>query len=189
MFHAERQKATRQLKKLRKRLLESTSVDEVEALKKQMHVGEVDLNYTQYFPLSETYISLYPPKSSAGAEVEDCRADEGSKPLMWAEVEKSMEEGTLTRLRNRTVTAQVGPPKRTERKNAIPKPKVQPKIDMAGMNRRERRGLNRIKDVGRTKNNSIGFEKNQDFGASQAIQAGADDIEDGGESDGGFFEE
>jgi hypothetical protein len=65
IFFSERQKATRQLKKLRKRILEAASTNEVEALKTQLHVAEVDLNYTQYCPLNEPYVSLYPLKDSA----------------------------------------------------------------------------------------------------------------------------
>ncbi|KAA8567568.1 hypothetical protein EYC84_008043 [Monilinia fructicola] len=76
----ERQKATRQLKKLRKRLLETQSTDEVEQLKEEMHILEVDLNYTQYHPLSETYISLYPPK---GSEEDGEAKINKTKPPMW----------------------------------------------------------------------------------------------------------
>lgn len=185
----ERQKATRQLKKLRRRLLETKSTDEVEALKEQMHVAEVDLNYTQYCPLSEVYVSLYPQKSSTGDGESAEMAEAAPKPPMWAEVEKCMEEGTLDRLRNRASTTKaVATPKPLGTRPARPKPKPQAAtLDMTGMNRRERRSQ-RVKDTGpvRTKNKSMAFERNQAFGASQGQSNGTDD---GDDSDGGFFEE
>ncbi|KAF7949052.1 hypothetical protein EAE96_008225 [Botrytis aclada] len=193
----ERQKASRQLKKLRKRLLESESTEEVEQLKDEMHILEVDLNYTQYYPLSETYISLYPPKGS-GEDAEDKATKE--KPPMWKEVEKCMEEGTLDRLRNRKPDVTVSttkPVKLPERKlikpKSTPKPKpvVQaPAIDTTGMNRRQRRAQRGVKDSRATKiakNKSTGFSKNQAFGAVEGARA--DEAQDGNVSDGGFFEE
>jgi hypothetical protein len=183
------------LKKLRKRLLEAKSTDEVETLKEQMHIAEVDLNYTQYCPLSETYVSLYPQKSSA-ADGEDGGTAEpepepAPKPAMWAEVEKGMEEGSLDRLRNRvSMTRVLTAPRSLEMKPAKPKPTTQAAIvDTTGMNRRERRSQ-RTKDMfaGRTKNKSMAFERNQTFGAQAALENGGNG-EDGGDSDGGFFEE
>ena len=188
----ERQKATRQLKKLRRRLLETKSTDEVGALKEQMHVAEVDLNYTQYCPLSEVYVSLYPQKSSTGDGEAAEMAEAAPKPPMWAEVEKCMEEGTLDRLRNRASTTKaVAAPKSLEMRPAKPKPKPKPQAatpDTTGMNRRERRSQ-RVKNAGpvRTKNKSMAFERNQTFGASQAVQS--NQAHDGDDSDGGFFEE
>ncbi|KAM0131734.1 hypothetical protein ACHAQE_004838 [Botrytis cinerea] len=193
----ERQKATRQLKKLRKRLLDSESTEEVEQLKDEMHILEVDLNYTQYHPLSETYISLYPPKGSGeDAEVKATK----EKPPMWKEVEKCMEEGTLDRLRNRKPDATVSttkPVRLPERKlvkpKSIPKPKPveqAPAIDTTGMNRRQRRAQRGVKDSRATKiakNKSTGFSKNQAFGAVEGARA--DEAQDGNVSDGGFFEE
>lgn len=193
----ERQKATRQLKKLRKRLLETESTEEVEQLKKEMHILEVDLNYTQYYPLSETYISLYPPKGSE--EDSEAKADK-TKPPMWSEVEKCMEEGTLDRLRNRKPDITISttkPIKLPERKlvksKPVPKPKPveqAPPVDTTGMNRRQRRAQRGVKDSRATKiakNKSTGFSKNQAFGAAEGARA--DEAQDGNVSDGGFFEE
>ncbi|KAL3425980.1 rRNA-processing protein efg1 [Phlyctema vagabunda] len=192
----ERQKATRQLKKLRKRLLETESTDEVDALKKEMHIAEVDLNYTQFSPLSETYISLYPPKTG-DEEVEGLTRP---KPAMWLEVEKCMEDGTLNRLRNRvaTVPTAVSKPKdqKTAKVKLQPKPKPQPKpeieplpMDTTGLNRRQRRAQRNQGGSGleknRTKNKSMAFARNQAFGA----ELGAKRDEADGDSDGGFFEE
>lgn len=68
-----------------------------------MHVAEVDLNYTQYYPLYQRYISLYPQKGVGGNETgnQDEHIDDTTKkPPMWAEVEKRMVDGTLNQLRN-----------------------------------------------------------------------------------------
>ncbi|KAG0651850.1 rRNA-processing efg1 [Hyphodiscus hymeniophilus] len=185
----ERQKATRQLKRLRKRLLETESTDEVAALKEQMRVLEVDLNYTQFCPLSEPYVSLYPQKDTTADEEDIGPTEPASKPAMWAVVEKHMEEGTLSRLRNRASTTKaVTAPKPLEMKPAKPKLKPQAAtLDTTGMNRRQRRSQG-VKDnfAGKTKNKSMAFERNQAFGSSQANN-GADEGED--DSDGGFFEE
>jgi hypothetical protein len=186
-FVTERQKATRLLKKLRKRLLATESTEEVEILKAQMHVAEVDLNYTQYCPLSEPYVSLYPQKSSSADEPNQLKeASSKPKPPMWSEVEKCMEDGTLNRLRNRV---SVGPPqvsKPSARKQAKAKPEPAA-VDMTGMNRRERRSQRGAKDS-RTKNKSMAFAKNEAFGASQHAMA-EENADQDDDSEGGFFEE
>lgn len=97
----EKQKASRMLKKLKKRLLETTSTDEVDQITKEMHIYEVDVNYAHYYPLNERYISLYPQR---GKEEEDEKTrakalDPSRKPELWAEIERRMEEGTLKELR------------------------------------------------------------------------------------------
>ncbi|KAJ5038396.1 uncharacterized protein L3040_007259 [Drepanopeziza brunnea f. sp. 'multigermtubi'] len=178
----ERQKATRQLKKLRKRLLSTESTEEVESLKAQMHIVEVDLNYTQYHPLSERYISLYPP---AGSEEEDTNKTdkERPKPAIWAEVERAMEEGTLDRLRNRRSNAPVKIAKTVESKPLKSKLRsrsepVPPPIDTTGLNRRQRRKALGIQD-------SRGKAKAKE--PHDSAQGHGTDAGDGG-SDGGFFE-
>jgi hypothetical protein len=183
----ERQKATRLLKKLRKRLIEAESTEEVETLKTQMHVAEVDLNYTQFYPLSEPYISLYPPKGKGTTQKEEDEetGEAKPKPKIWAEVEKCMENKTLDKLRNRAPKSATpaNTSRRLERRPA--KPKLQTEVDTTGMNRRERRSLRNMGKEVKTKNKSMGFEKNQAFGATLGAQMdGADD-----DSDGGFFEE
>ena len=94
---AERQKATRLLKRLRKKLAASSSPDESAELKKRLHEADVDLHYTLYCPIHQKYTALYAAK---GAEV----GREAGKSALWLEVERRMEEGTLNDLRNvRTV--------------------------------------------------------------------------------------
>lgn len=176
------------MKKLRKRVLEAKSTEEVETLKAQMHVAEVDLNYTQYCPLSEIYVSLYPREKSATEDGEETEKPDG-KPPMWAEVEKCMEDGTLNRLRNRVPKAVATGSRSLEKRPAKPKSQPgQPSPDTIGLNRRQRRSLRGPKEE-RTKNKSMGFAKNQAFGASQGAQRDEVDDEQDGDSDGGFFEE
>ncbi|KAL8757061.1 MAG: hypothetical protein Q9199_002502 [Rusavskia elegans] len=113
----ERQKATRNLKKLRTRLSSvPRNSPEHEALDLDIHNAEVDLNYTLYHPLTQKYISLFPRNETQGAvdgtatsgtEMKQARQD---KPAMWAVVESCMENGTLQALRDgnlRTGTAPV----------------------------------------------------------------------------------
>ncbi|KUJ21038.1 uncharacterized protein LY89DRAFT_778665 [Mollisia scopiformis] len=179
----ERQKATRLLKRLRKRLIEADSTEEVETLKTQMYVAEVDLNYTQYCPLSLPYVSLYPPKGTVTKDEDEQVEDTRPKPEMWAEVEKCMELGTLDRLRNRPPNTPANTSKRLERK--VPKPKRVELVDTTGMNRRERRSLRGVNKEGKAKNKSTGFEKNKAFGATLSANLGETEED----SDGGFFEE
>ncbi|KAE9379230.1 hypothetical protein N431DRAFT_364250 [Stipitochalara longipes BDJ] len=183
----ERQKATRLLKKLRKRLLVAVSREEVETLKAQMHVAEVDLNYTQYFPLGEPYISLYPQKTSSTDDPDLSKEATKPKPPLWSEVEKCMENGTLTRLRNRITAGSAQVSKPLERKPIKAKAPTAP-IDTTGMNRRERRSQRGAKES-RTQNKSMAFAKNEAFGASQNVIGGKDAGQNDDDSDGGFFEE
>lgn len=152
-----------------------------------MHIAEVDLNYTQYHPLVETYVSLYPQKKD-GEENPD-KEEPQPKPPMWAEVERCMEEGTLDQLRNRVRNVVTPVPKKLTIRPAKPK-RLPPTVDTTGMNRRERRrqsGISGAKGPTRTKNKSMGFERNQEFGASEGAKEAVED--NGEQSDGGFFEE
>ena len=151
-----------------------------------MHVAEVDLNYTQYCPLSEVYVSLYPREKSAIEDGEETKKSD-AKPPMWVEVERCMEDGTLNRLRNRVPNAAVAASRPLDRRPV--KPKLQPApVDTTGLNRRERRSLRGPKEA-RTKSKSMGFAKNQAFGATQGVQRDEVNAEQDDDSDGGFFEE
>ncbi|TVY85561.1 rRNA-processing protein efg1 [Lachnellula suecica] len=189
----ERQKATRQLKRLRKQILATESAEEVEALKTQMHVAEVDLNYTQNSPLSEPYISLYPLQKDSLKVSEDAPKTEDSqpKPAMWFEVEKCMEDSTLNKLRNRVGKPPVHNSKPLEMIARRPKAKPTPVPDTSGLNRRERRSQQRVLEGSKKgKNKSMGFEKNAIFGASQSAKGHKSEVvEDDDDSDVGFFEQ
>ena len=97
----ERQKATRLLKKLRKRLAACTTAADSNTLERQIHETEVDLNYALYCPLDQKYIALYANKSREEDSEEGHDSNNvTAKPPMWAEVERRMEKGTLSELRN-----------------------------------------------------------------------------------------
>lgn len=121
----ERKKATKTLQKLRK--LRESGSDKDEEFKaqfdKQIHNAEVDLNYTQYAPLGDKYISIFVQdgkdketaknrpamNKKAYAILDEAQREElrslsddsanvartaaGTKPPMWYEVEKCMAEG------------------------------------------------------------------------------------------------
>ena len=108
MLCKERQKATRHVKKIRKTLL-STPVDtaDYKQLEEQLHVSQVDLNYTLYYPLNQKYEAIYPRKQDGN----DGNPETGGpslKPVAWKAVEKCMEDGTLDALREGTLDIILG---------------------------------------------------------------------------------
>lgn len=103
----ERQKATRNLKKLRTSLASATAGSpEHQTLDIDVHNAEVDLNYTIYHPLTEKYVGLFPRQNTHGKQNERTTAPENSgqarieKPAMWTVVENCMKDGTIQALRD-----------------------------------------------------------------------------------------
>jgi len=167
--------------------LETTCTHEVNALKAQMHVADVDLHYAQYCPLSEVYISLYPQKKEGESEETQEKKITGPKPPMWDVVENCMEEGmqSLSRLRNRVSKAPVKSAKTQERKPAKPKPKPVQVIDTTGMNRRERRRTLGIAEPKKAKNETFGVKRTQSYAVDEKYRkVEAQDVEEDG---GDFF--
>ncbi|KAF1985245.1 hypothetical protein K402DRAFT_357762 [Aulographum hederae CBS 113979] len=165
----ERQKATRRLKKLAKQLEAATEPNERKSLERQVHIAEIDLNYTMYFPLAEAYISLYPSKSREedGKTVQDNEAidqDYRTDAERWLEVEKATVEGTLEALRNR-----------------VPEPEFQQPLAMRGgpPKKGQKQG-----DSGNAPQ-----QKRFDMASGHAAAAQGDDMDVDDESDGGFFDE
>lgn len=208
----ERQKATRLVKKYKKQLLAAETDDEVQKWKRKLHVAEVDLNYAQYSPLAEPYVSIFPAKRKKDnkEEGEDGNGEEAgeddqdeSRPPIWHEVETATEDGTLNKLRNRapTLPAKSATKAPTQDKVTVkavrPPTKAETEIDTTGLNRRERRKLLRGEEpASRTrtkiKSMSAGFEKNMAFGTEQALadrkrSHQKQEVEDESD-DGGFFE-
>ena len=119
----ERKKAERNFKQLNQRKTSPNyqSESQQSELDKLMHIAEVDINYTKYVPLGDKYISLFPQDEKdkkrdkmqinrTEFDVLDKEQQEevrklndqlsniirtatGSKPPMWYEVEKAMEQG------------------------------------------------------------------------------------------------
>ena len=105
----ERQKAARNLKKLRSRLAAASPENIEQAdLKLAVHRAEVDLNYTIYHPLDVKYLSLFPrnkPRES-NVQVRSSHTDETLDPqaitqrsYFWGIVERCMQEDSLDGLR------------------------------------------------------------------------------------------
>lgn len=108
----ERQKATRHLKKLQKRL-DTLQIDSAKyaALQEEADIAAIDLDYTLYYPLDQKYQSLYPlqpPKGETGGkpgdedrgEIELSKRSRASKPKLWDVVAQCRETGRLEALRD-----------------------------------------------------------------------------------------
>lgn len=97
----ERQKATRALKRLKKRL-DASSLDtsEYKHLEKEVHDAEIDVNYTIYHPLTEKYQSLFPRQEDVEGGETAARKLVAKKPAMWQRIEQCTVEGTLEALRD-----------------------------------------------------------------------------------------
>ena len=181
--------------------MNAEATDEADSLKSKIHVAEVDLNYTQYCPLNEIYISLFAQKDSEDDGKDSSEVDGASKPAMWAEVEKAMEEGTLEQLRNRTAVGQTTVTSETVQKHPVkpqakpatpkpPKPRpMESPIHMEGLNRRERRAhlTGKTSRSGNGRSKAFAESKGMGMGSTSLINNG--DGAGGDESDGGFFEE
>ncbi|KAF2712938.1 hypothetical protein K504DRAFT_487483 [Pleomassaria siparia CBS 279.74] len=112
----DRQKATRILKRLRKRLSKDTPDESLSKgeIEKRIHNAEVDVNYAQYYPLSKVYPSLYPSakqnkkKTEASTDEDETSNQQGEEQLdgpkgdveMWKAIERAMEKGGLDEIRN-----------------------------------------------------------------------------------------
>lgn len=100
----DRQKATKRLKRARKRVNACDGDDaEQRRLEQLVQDAEVDVNYAQYFPLDQPYVSLFPRRSEG--EDEDASEDQADSerkgdPVMWEKVKDCMANGTLDALRN-----------------------------------------------------------------------------------------
>jgi hypothetical protein len=105
----DRQKATKRLKQARKRLSNFDGDEDSRVnLARRVDDAEVDVNYAQYFPLEQHYVSLFPRKRDDEDE-EDSRSGTGEQDMvverkgdqeMWQRVKQCMADGTLDDLRN-----------------------------------------------------------------------------------------
>jgi hypothetical protein len=100
----DRQKATKRLKRARKDLQACESEGEERArLEMLVEDAEVDMNYAQYFPLDQPYVSLFPRRNDDRDE-DRSEEQEGSErkgdEVMRQKVKECMVDGTLDALRN-----------------------------------------------------------------------------------------
>ncbi|KAG5922787.1 hypothetical protein E4U42_005265 [Claviceps africana] len=115
---AERKKASRLAKQLKRKIEQSSDSADVEHLRRQLHIAEVDEAYTIYHPHLEPYRSLYGSVKTDSKDNQDDEEAEGDlknhiptakialdseRPPMWSVVEKAMEQGieALQQLRER----------------------------------------------------------------------------------------
>ncbi|KAK3701477.1 hypothetical protein LTR37_015451 [Vermiconidia calcicola] len=112
----DRQKATKRLKRAKKELRACEDDDHLRAeLAGKVDDAEVDVNYAQYFPLDQHYVSLFPrKKTDAGDEgAEDGMEDESAATArkgdagMWQRVKQCMSDGTLDALRNAKLMGEI----------------------------------------------------------------------------------
>ncbi|QDS74029.1 hypothetical protein FKW77_008998 [Venturia effusa] len=103
----DRKKAERRLKQATKALRSCEDSQQHKKLEEDVHVAQIDLNYTQYYPLAQVYSSLYPTKKGEdgkqhGDEDATKKGVRGN-PEMWKEVEQATKDGErkLEELRHR----------------------------------------------------------------------------------------
>jgi hypothetical protein len=166
------------------------STEEVEDIKAQMHIAEVDLNYTHYYPLNIRYVSLYPQKNNSVDKDDDL--DSGAdapatKPPMWAQVEKCMIDDTLDQLRDGRKGKAEEAPKlqklRSQRSETKPAPaRSSPKLQTN--NTSDKHPKTSQKHSSKSTRQSNSHATTEHGGKGAAVDSDADD-----ESDGGFFEE
>lgn len=185
-------------KQLRKKIEETEAPEELEELKRDLHVAEVDEAYTQHFPHAETYISLYPVEKRE-KEADDDKNDytplkqrgllHTERPPIWSEVEQALKEGpsALRELRERRSPGgaeEETKPQRRENKPKVqanvgkPVAKTQPKQTF-----KDKSASNNKDDSGATMNRRE--RRRLMHQNKQTVVKSDDDDSDGG----GFFEE
>lgn len=198
---------------MKKALIAATDEEEVARLTKELHIADVDLNYTQYCPLNEVYISIYPQTSS-----EEDQKDVTKKPEMWREVERRMEDGGLDNLRNgvRTILASRPKPKAQARPSGANSGEVKARVgksakdswsgisDQGGASLvvPKREEAPKSKPITKRMTDDEFYKLNRrqkrevlkksgalSTAVSRPRDGGADDVEEDEIDDGGFFEE
>lgn len=152
-----------------------------------MHAAEVDLHYTQYYPLTEAYISLFSQDRDAGDEDNVDEKETSSKPPIWAEVEKAMEEGTLDQLRNRAGKAMTLPSKKVLKRRVTSNPPPAPE-DLVGLNRRERRARY-VQPFRKAGKQSLPLARMDQEDVVETMENDGRGADDDPQGYGGFFEE
>lgn len=160
-------------------MLTENSTDGKLSLEAKLHEAEVDLNYTLYHPLSETYISLYPRDKPSEEEGEGNLSIIKKKPPIWYEIENAMVNGSLEKIRNRMSVKQF-PLSKAPDKRKSSKPYKEHTENCVGLNYHQKQSKQiEIK----TRSKPAHLSKSDE---SLNIQYVTDDKNE--ESDGDFFE-
>lgn len=194
----ERKKASRLVKQLKRQVEENPDSEDVDRLKRDLHVAEVDEAYTLYHPHIEPYISLYgsarPAEADEGAiktPAAKIALKKAERPPMWSVVEMTMEEGpaALKRLREQ----------RPVDEPAGHKPQRRPQKASANTSSVDRKQQQQHPSKGRQQQGGKANSTKGKGGAQPQLNrrerrrlmhqatAAADDSD--GDGDGGFFEE
>lgn len=143
---ADRQKADRLKKQLKKRLDEATDAEEKAKLAEDYHVAEVDSYYPRYFPFMEPYEGLYTAvrkdtEGSADVPLAQ-RALHAERPPMWKEIEEALAKG-----RDALESIQERRPKKAEGDNVGPSSTAPPSGEASGKKTRDQEArLNKTKE-------------------------------------------
>lgn len=189
--YAERQKAERLRKQLKKRLEKAADDPEEKTnIEKELHIADVDWYYTRYFPFMEPYISLYPKtKEESDDEPIAKRALHAERPPVWKEIEEAAEEGqkALEAIQERR------PEKTDSTKEPVSqvkaRPRAPPKDKFDGMSQERRLRLGRPEKenvpvkVAKNRRERRKEERLQQE-QKKAVEEAADDDSDGS----GFFD-
>jgi len=188
---------------LEKRLSKATDPEEIAQLKTNLHIAQVDIDYTKYFPFMEPYVSLYAQvRGNKEGDDKDGTDDKGAaarylhapRPPLWYEVEKIREEGVtaLERLQNRAPEKLV---KKVDAKVEKPKKPSKEKDKKNGDDGKEKKKKERAedeKDKQEWDERKKEKEKKKDkpnSGKSKKDESPARSESEESDSDGGFFEE
>ena len=154
--------------------------DKAKDLRKQIHVAEVDLNYTQYCPLCDPYIGILGKQDDAESPTSSAKKP---KPPTWYVVEASMEQGTLEELRDRPPIILASRPKGSQTKRLGLK---NVKADAGSKHTASQPSRHRTERNVRVKDGGTESRKKQKV---EPADATTEDSQDGYASGGGFFEE
>ena len=161
----DRQKAAKRLKRAQKELKGCEGdVQERMRLGQAVKDREVDVNYAQYFPLDQPYVSLFPRKNgdeegSEGTAESERKGDD----VMWQKVKQCMADDTLQALRNG-------------------------KLRQEGSDADHEQPMSTAKRRGKGSHGGDGFSKGKEGESKKTTHKNRDDDEHEDESDGGFFE-
>lgn len=200
---SERRKASRLVKQLGRQIEQNPDSDEMDRLKKELHIAAVDEAYTLYFPHLEPYVSLYGGVHAGEADEGEGKVPsakeslKSQRPPMWSVVERTMAAGpeALRRLQE-TRSADgnlVGKmPKRQRPKGPVTSTKIMEPTPVAPpqQKRQEKKGPSKKDGEGVISSVKEGaasqLNRRERRRLMHQAKAAADDEQD--EEGGGFFE-
>jgi hypothetical protein len=173
---SERKKADRLAKQIRSQLEKTSNQDEIQRLKSDLHIAEIDSIYARYFPYREAYVSLYPVQKADKAENASSAAQalRAERPPMWAVIEEAAEKGerALIQIRERRST------------NLETEPSKDPSFERMSSAQERKSRDHSVRPARSGGQKGTGRQQTDRRSGSLGLAEDSD-----GESDGGFFEE